>query len=847
MPFIDFLSADTALVKTFTLSNGQIEKSPYPMVRDFTSHREEFTGIESFFNVLTRAAAQGWCMSKGTLTRQIKEESRAGLTEVTEQTNILLLDLDGLTGHRDIHSVLMAAGLAEYSHVIQWSASAWLKNPAIPTSTTTPFLSSEKKNQTPTGGPETSLSKASASPTTYTSLPATDRSTPTVPPTTSSFTPQPGVGVPLSAHVFFVIRHPVTPSLIKSWIMRLNMTTFGTNIRLTRTGAALHWPIDPSVADNSKLIYIAPPKLRGGLQPPSPAPDITFVKGRTDELPSTLFTVNPQEVTQERTKLLNELRKKAGLSIIRDSQFKVHNGQLYMSKPGEATITGIKHERGFVYLNLNGGDSWGYYHPEDNSEYIYNFKGEPIYKTSELLSEYFTSLTKKAVQKHDGPAQYFVCRDFYTDRLYNGVYYVNEDRLDMARAANEGRLKSFLKQHGQPVQDFIPDFSITYDPHNKVKFSLEDRFINTYVPSAFEALPRREQEAVPSMIERVIKSAVGEGEPYEHFLNWLANIVQFKEKIGTAWVLHGNEGTGKGVLFHRVITPILGKENVASITMRALDSPFNGFMERALAVFVDEVQIPALKGSLGISATLRNFITEKTISVRRMYTEPYNAPNYTNFIFASNMPDPVIVPPTDRRFHVGAFQSEKLVLSDAELHIIDAQVEDFYMYLAARTVNRSNSRKILESEDRERLMRLSMTAADTMAETLLTGDVEDLVVNLPQHATLPNEAAYTALVKSILAKGEQESQLTRDEIFTIFHYRVGKEVPDSPNKFTSFLKHHRIYTKRIKSGNRTFYGISVTWNKDKEWMQESLAQLAPQQALAAQENVVPIKKAKLAT
>jgi phage/plasmid-associated DNA primase len=58
-------------------------------------------------------------------------------------------------------------------------------------------------------------------------------------------------------------------------------------------------------------------------------------------------------------------------------------------------------------------------------------------------------------------------------------------------------------------------------------------------------------------------------------------------------VLHGNEGTGKGVLFHRIITPVLGVENVASITMRELDSTFNGFMERALAVFVDEVQIPA--------------------------------------------------------------------------------------------------------------------------------------------------------------------------------------------------------------------------------------------------------------
>ena len=791
MAAIDFLSADTPLVKVFTLQNGVVDKAPYPMVRDFFSHRVEVTGIQEFYTALSRAAAQGWCMSKGALNKELKGSSRAGTTNPNDATHLLVLDFDNLGGfvgadsaranNLHIDAALRACGLDTYTHVIQWSASAWL-----PSSSST-----------------------------------------------------------LSAHVFFWLNNPVNPALLKSWLVKLNLQYFRTSVSLTKTGASLHWPIDPSVADNSRIIYIAPPVLKGGLQPPSPAPTITYVEREQAALPSTLFTVNPQEIARDKQKLLSELRQAVGLRPIKDTQLKIQNGQLFMSKPGEATITGIKHERGFVYLNLNGGDSWGYYHPEDNAEFIYNFKGEPIYKTSELLPEYWASINKVDPSQPVGPVKYFVCRDFRTDRLYNGMYYVEEDRLEMARAANEGRLKSFLKQHGQPVQDFVPDFSIVYDPHDKRKFSLEDRFINTYVPSEFEALPRREQEVVPAMVKRVIESAVGKGEPYEHFLNWLADIVQFKEKIGTAWVLHGNEGTGKGVLFHHIITPILGKENVASITMRALDSTFNGFMERALAVFVDEVQISALKGSLGISASLRNFITEKTASIRRMYSEPYNCRSYANFIFASNMPDPVVVPPTDRRFHVGAFQAEKLVLSEQEIAILGNQVEDFYMYLAGRTVDRSRSKEILESEDRERLMKLSQTAADTMAEVLLDGDIEDLVVNLPQHGMLPSEAAYIALVKSILEKGKQESQLTRDEILTIFQYRVGKEVPDSPNKFTSFLKHHRIYTKRIRADNRIMYGISVNWNKDEKWMQEALLSLAAPASQASSTNVTPIKKAKL--
>jgi len=56
-------------------------------------------------------------------------------------------------------------------------------------------------------------------------------------------------------------------------------------------------------------------------------------------------------------------------------------------------ITEMKVERGFVYFNLNGGDSWAYYHPENNPDYILNFKGEPAYLTKELLPDYWQQLT----------------------------------------------------------------------------------------------------------------------------------------------------------------------------------------------------------------------------------------------------------------------------------------------------------------------------------------------------------------------------------------------------------------------------------------------------------------------
>jgi hypothetical protein len=50
-------------------------------------------------------------------------------------------------------------------------------------------------------------------------------------------------------------------------------------------------------------------------------------------------------------------------------------------------VTGIRRARGFTYLNLNGGDSWGYYFPDSNPEVLYSFKGEPPVRLADIAPE----------------------------------------------------------------------------------------------------------------------------------------------------------------------------------------------------------------------------------------------------------------------------------------------------------------------------------------------------------------------------------------------------------------------------------------------------------------------------
>ena len=75
---VNFLSAPVPLTKTLDSEGRTI--SSYPLVKNFTSHEHHVETIEDLYASLTYFTKLGCCMLKGTLSRPISSESRAGLT-----------------------------------------------------------------------------------------------------------------------------------------------------------------------------------------------------------------------------------------------------------------------------------------------------------------------------------------------------------------------------------------------------------------------------------------------------------------------------------------------------------------------------------------------------------------------------------------------------------------------------------------------------------------------------------------------------------------------------------------------------------------------------------------------
>lgn len=767
-----FLSADRPIVKSYELGpQGELIKHSYPFVYEVTSHEEHPRTLRALATLMQKHAKQGHCMIKGKLNRRLVCESRKGSTDAEEKTDWICLDLDGIEGYQTVDLFLEAIGCGDTEYIVQWSSSMGIENKAG-----------------------------------------------------------------FRCHIFMRLAQPTHPQILKHWLQDLNLRVLDSQLELTKTGNSLRWPLDITTCQNDKLLYIAPPKLGPGIKDPFPGNQRISYVSKKHQFLTLPYPIPTRDALRDRIdKKVQELRVAAGLPKRKNTKYKFSGSVEYMANPDSAIITEMKTERGFVYFNLNGGDSWAYFHPEDNPTFIYNFKGEPTYRTEDLLPEYWAKLQAQATnyQPNSQGLIYLAFRDFRTSNYFNGWYDTNSGKLELAMAKSESQLRQFMKQHGQPLGDFIPDWNLIWDPHNPNVVDPTKKELNTYQPSDFFLITRLPRvTSVPPTIKKVIDHVLGnDSATIDHFLNWLACVVQYRTRTGTAWVWQGTQGTGKGVLFHQIITPLLGEQNVVSKRMEELESEFTGFMENKFVVFIDEIEAGKSLYHSKITAKLKNLIVEPTISIRRMYTPAYMAPNYANMIFASNKAASVEIAPDDRRFNVGPYQNTPIQLTATEIDIdIPAELTDFFAFLMQYKADPERARKPLISAARSTLIDISRTAVDKVCDALRFGDLEFFW----EHLTTTKNAnsnpiiniKYTAFRELVVdLVNTLDPKLTRDELFTIMEWCVGN-MPPSPHKFTALLKHHQIYLTQIWKNNRNVRGIDVAWQPDPAWLAQARKEIA---------------------
>lgn len=804
---LTFLEASVPLVKSFSIGkNRQIEKHSYPHVRDFTSHTYDVRNITKFHELLTQHAKQGHCLLKGELSHDLTSQSRAGSTNPGATTDWLCLDVDGLPGVNTAEEFisLLPREFHNVSYIAQYSASMGI------------------------------------------------------------------IDKGLSVHLIFMCNQEIRPLVLKQWLTRLNLDTpnMREHLTLTRTQNTLRWPLDITICQNDKLIYIAPPKLGRGVKDTFKGQRIELVKKRSNVLTYDFNNFNPGPLRQDVIKALNEKRKDAGLKPKRQLTEKVYKDVPVLTATTQAEVTGIKEDRGFTYLNLNGGDSWGYYHPTGNPDILYNFKGEPNYLIKELLPEYYAeqkaALKDQPKEKVDpvqrqGHTTYFAGIDTKSDNPFRGIYHHEEDELEFYPTSKRQHITDFFKQHGQIVPEHLDMWDVVFAYNEDFHVDFKARRINSYLKSDYlHGADPTQATKVPKIIDKVLHHALGNNdECYDHFLHWLGAIFQHRMKTGICWVLHGTQGTGKGIIYNNIITPLIGRDYAARTSLPTMaSSSFNGYMENSVFCLIDEAQVSEIEHSEVLKMRIREYISEPQIPINQKNAREYLANNFTNFLIYSNTTEPVYIPSDDRRFSVAVRQNTKLHITKQEVESIEDELQAFADFLIHMEVDLNKATKPLINDARRRVQELTRDTNEEVAQRIMEGDLEFFFDNAPDievdgelmdktHSLLPT---YKEAIHEILINLDT-GRVSRDAMQTLFFYTAGN-IPMSKNKFTKFLAHKGIDTARIrintnrqgKVEQKSMHGISdIKWSTPSEllahindWLGKTLA--------VGKNNVTPISR-----
>lgn len=132
-------------------------------------------------------------------------------------------------------------------------------------------------------------------------------------------------------------------------------------------------------------------------------------------------------------------------------------------------------------------------------------------------------------------------------------------------------------------------------------------------------------------------------------LDWLAHIFQYPENPpGTAVILVGEEGTGKG-MFVRALEMLLmeRKHFIKEAGSVKFSSRFNAFLEQALLVFIDELDV---KAGMKAKNHLKSMVTDKAVLVEQKGKDAYMTDVFARFIIATNYEDAIPVENNSRRW-----------------------------------------------------------------------------------------------------------------------------------------------------------------------------------------------------
>ncbi|WP_075881487.1 primase-helicase family protein [Vreelandella massiliensis] len=694
------------LSKTITAN----DVTPYPRVASVTSishHVEESgNGLAELYRLLLNNADAGNALLKGPLREPVVKASRSGKSDKTASTPFMVLDIDGWIPETKLEAPITQADLLKVAE----SVITLLPEPLCSTSY---------------------IVNASSS---------------------TGIKPTGEVGL----HFFFLLDTAIHPSYLEAYFKSLNFAseTIAEKLTLQSSNMSLKWIVDPVVARNAQLVYIAHPTFEGRDDPFASPTDRWALNRKerdTCDIHQQIMSVDHAEIDGKANKLLNKLRNERGLGKFKPrtrTMTLMGQQQRVMVNPDRLEMVHAGESDEFVYWNINGGDSKAYFNPKANPEVIYNFKGEPPFlfreANKELYNQYIADYQEVISKVQE--TRPLLIRDPDRDEIFAVEYVPAHNEVMRINKIIRQNAEDWLAGFGVPMVDSIPSWDVTFDPHSVNEIDWDGKILNTYRATEYLKNPpivmpqyqkaTREtavdslKELCPTIFDVLYHIAGSSKLELGYFLNWLAFGIQKRDKTRTAWVFSGVPGTGKGVFYERILRPIMGQDYTILKRLDHLEEQFNAYQERALFLIWEEFRLQDSNQSGKLLNKMKDDIVADTVSIRAMRTDVRPAPSYTNYIFFSNHTDVIPVEKGDRRFNIAPPQLERLehTYPDIRQRINENHIEyelgSFAGFMLAFDINEQEATTERNNEAKEQMRLASMTPMDQFANAIVQGDLE---------------------------------------------------------------------------------------------------------------------------
>lgn len=800
-----------ALSKTYH-ADGKV--SSFPGAKTLTSVEKEvpFTvdGLREKHRLMQLFARKGFAMMKGPLTKILDRESRAGKSDRNASTRTMVLDFDGITipGY-ETPEKMQREDLTKVSEIIvrQLPHCFWHSSYIVTASSSM----GTKQGQ-------------------------------------------------LGLHMEFWLTNSINPKSLKHYLEHLNYTStfFAEQLRLTEKQAALSYRIDLNLAENSRMIYIAPPVFQLPENNPFMNDKDRIVLVEKTE-PMVNLTVELMQVKLEWNKLEAKKRYEAlhlAATGVKPQQAKTKRLQLasgmttVRTNPTEAVMTIVADYGDYVTFNVNNGDSAGYYVRKDEPEIVRNFKGEENFlfrqadaETYTWFMDHYLPAQEADKKKSTGNTDRRKVVPFaYINRSGDTVKYGfydkdNNELLEMeATTLGSKIIDSWFTRNGAVPPESLPFVKEEFAPQDPRTIDInEDQgvgFINTFKPkpvffSKLE-LPAEATNADMSCIEKMkivaptiydlLQHITCGGKEFPYFVNWLAAIFQTREKMRTAWVIHGVQGTGKGSLTDKVLKPILDQA-IKIMNVKTLSEQYNAWLADSLIVTVEEFKNANADHAGQMNNRLKEYITEYYVPVRVMRKDFLSCKNYVNFIFFSNEYDAVYIEDTDRRFNVCPRQEISILqrYPDWKKRVekdVPKEVEHFVRFMMLFKVDMQAATTALDNKAKQKMQESSRRTQDSFVNAIRTGDldyfVEVLEIPTPLQDGEQVRAAKNAV--KVIIRDHVEGQtvsVTNSELRSMYGALVGRT--GSAKKFGKMMTRLGLESRRVYQYKSQSRGVEVKW------------------------------------